>query len=179
MNPIWDVAWERLDEHQGLGKNSILSISQPPCCRRCNVWWRCCWRTNPECSPGMFGLLSEAGKEVWVQCWPKPQHRLVLVQLQRTKPTLVMGPSASVHLCFGSAGHTSATSPPLLWWLCACFPYESLPGKSDFSREIPGEAENGVFMVSLLPMMSDWNLWCLGSILAFPSTGQDGFHLSC
>lgn len=109
----------------------------------------------------------------------KPQYRLVLVEFQRTKPTLVMSPSACMHLCFGSAGHTTATSPPLLWWLCACFSYESLPGESDFSREIPGEAENRVFMVSLLPVMSDWNLWCLGSIIAFPSTGQDGFHLSC
>lgn len=44
----------------------------------------------------------------------KSQHRLVLVELQRTKPTLVTGPSACMHPRSGSAGHTSAMSPPLL-----------------------------------------------------------------
>lgn len=171
-------------------ENSTMSLSQPPRCRSAACDGGVAGGLHPECGLAMFALLSSFRRDrgsparLERKCGciadlTKPQHRLVLVELQGTKPTLVMGPSACMCPRFGSAGHASAMSPPLLWWLCACFPYESLPGESDFSREILGAAENRVFIVSFIPVISDWNLWCLGSILAFPSTGQDGFHLSC
>lgn len=145
---------------------------------------------------GMFGLLSSSEIDQWwgkfcevgkkdlgcISRLTKPQHRLLLlVELQRTEPTLVTALQAWMRPCFGSGGHTAAVSPPLLGWLCAHFPHESLAGESGSSRELPFSemlsanlraAETG-------PLQSLSYLWsqiktCGALGVSWPSCGQDG-----